>query len=206
MEFILINDMKLKIMLSKSDLEEFDVRANELDYSNTETKRMFWDIIERAKKNVGFCCDGMRILVQLYASRDGGCEMFVSKLGDAYRDYLPAEGDEGSSLHCQPLYKRDGQYTRKGAFRFDRLEWLITVCRRLFNIGYSGESSAYIGDDQSYYLFLDGLDATGYMPIDEYTFIWEYGSAVNTEATAELLCERGKQICAERAVEILSAL
>ncbi len=206
MEFILINDMKLKIMLSRSDLEEFDVRANELDYSNTETKRMFWDIIGRAKKSVGFCCDGMRVLVQLYASRDGGCEMFVSKLGDAYRDYLPLEGGESSSLHCQPLYKRDRQYTTKGVFRFDRLEWLITVCRRLFDIGYSGESSAYIGDDRSFYLFLDGLDATGYVPLDEYSFISEYGSAVNMEATAELLCERGKQICTQHAVEILSKL
>ena len=206
MEFILINDMKLKIMLSRSDLEEFDVRANELDYSNTETKRMFWDIIERAKKNVGFCCDGMRVLVQLYASRDGGCEMFVSKLGNAYNDPLFPEDSESSSLHCQPLYKRDKKYTKKGVFCFDRLEWLITVCRRLFDIGYSGESSAYIDDERSFYLFLDGLDATGYLPIDEYSFISEYGSAVNTEATAELLCERGKQICAEQAVQILAKL
>ena len=205
MEFILINDMKLKIMLTKNDLEEFDVRADELDYSNTETKRMFWDIIERAKKNVGFCCDGTRVLVQLYASRDGGCEMFVSKLGSIY-EALDDIDEAEARFHYKPFHKRDGDLTRRGVFSFDNLEWLITVCRRLFEIGYSGESSVYMGDDRRFYLFLDGLDATGYLPLDEYSFIAEYGSPENHDAAVGLLCEHGRSICAERAVEILSAL
>jgi len=205
MEFILISDSKLKIMLTKSDLDEFDIRASELDYSNTETKRMFWDILGRAKKSVGFSCDGMRVLVQLYASRDGGCEMFVSKLGDAYGE--PYGIDEPcAGLHYKPLHKKNGEHSRRGAFRFESLEWLIIVCRRLLSIGFSGDSSAYIGDDRSFYLFLDGLDATGYFKLDEYSFITEYGSAENAEKTAGFLCEHGKEICASRAVETLAVL
>ena len=202
MEFIRINESKLKVMLSKNDLEEFDIKTDELDYSNTETKRMFWDIIGRAKKSVGFCCDGVRVLVQLYSSRDGGCEMFVSKL-----ENISSSIDDGNSqsLCYKPLYKKGETECRTGAFSFERLEWLISVCRRLLGIGYSEESSAYAGEDGKFYLFLGGLDATGYFAVDEYSFISEYGSAENTEVIKRFLTEHGSVICTSDAVKILSA-
>ena len=49
MEFILINENKIKVMLSASDLEDFEIEAKDLDYANTDTKRMFWDVLSRAK-------------------------------------------------------------------------------------------------------------------------------------------------------------
>ena len=203
MEFILISDSKLKVMLTKSDLDEFDICAEDLDYSNTETKRMFWDIIGRAKKSVGFNCDGMQVLVQLYTSRDGGCEMFVSKLGASCR---AQEDGELPEMRYKPLYKQERATYRTGAFGFDSLEWLISVCKRLCSIGYSGESSAYLGDDRRFYLFLNGLDAAGYLRVDEYSFISEYGSSENTEATIGYLYEHGKLLREKDAVEILAAL
>ena len=81
MEFILINDNKIKVMLTEEDLQEFEIEADELDYSNTDTKKMFWDVLSRAKRLTGFDTDGQRVLVQLYPSRHGGCEMFVTKIG-----------------------------------------------------------------------------------------------------------------------------
>ena len=203
MEFIRINDFKLKVMLNKSDLDEFDIKTDELDYSNTETKRMFWDIIGRAKKAVGFCCDGMKVLVQLYSSRDGGCEMFVSKLEKAVRS---SDDDDEQSLCYKPLYKKTVSESRTGAFSFESLEWLISVCRRLFGIGYSEKSSAFAGDDGKFYLFLDGLDATGYFPLDEYSFINEYGIPENAEAIQSFLYEHGRIIRKDDAVKILSVL
>ena len=203
MEFILIDESRLKVMLNKSDLDEFDLRAEELDYSNTETKRMFWDIIGRAKKSVGFTCDGMRVLVQLYSSRDGGCEMFISKLGIS-RD--AKNGESEASLRFKTLHKNDPSSSRLGAFSFDNVEWLIAVCKRLSDIGYSEESSAYVDDCHRYYLFLDGLDGSGYFTVDEYSFITEYGFAENARDAMGLLCERGRVICKENAVKILSAL
>lgn len=203
MEFIRINDSKLKVMLSKSDLDEFDIKTDELDYSKTETKRMFWDIIGRAKKSVGFCCDGMKVLVQLYSSRDGGCEMFVSKLEKIVSS---SDEEEHQSLCYKPLYKKTANESRTGAFAFESLEWLISVCRRLFGIGYSEKSSAFAGDDGNFYLFLDGLDATGYFPLDEYSFINEYGTQENAEALRSFLDEHGRVICKNDAVKILSVL
>ena len=49
MEIIMISDCKLKVMLGEDDLKQFEIKAEQLDYSNTETKRMFWDLLSRAK-------------------------------------------------------------------------------------------------------------------------------------------------------------
>ena len=202
MEFILINDLKLKVMMTKSDLSDYDITAEKLDYSNTETKRILWDIIGRAKKSAGFCCDGYRVLVQLYTSRDGGCEIFISKLG-ASRD---KELEDAVSLTYKPRSKNISDVLRDGIFGFDSLEWLLCVCRRLSDIGYSGESTAYVSDDHKFYLMLSELDDSGYFPVDEYSFISEYGSSENTEATLRYLSEHGKAIRVGDAVEVLSTI
>ncbi len=211
MEIIMISDSKLKIMLTKEDLDDFDIEAEELDYGNTETKRMFWDILSRAKHTVGFDTDGHRVLVQLFPCRAGGCEMFITKIGSVCypsqrKDALDEEGDNRPILHYKPSHRSSSNTGRTGAFGFDCLPHLLTVCHRLMGIGYGGNSSAYIGDDKRYYLFLDGLDPTGYLPIDEYSFIAEYGSVENTDAITGFLHEHGKAICDNRAVEQLGVL
>ena len=206
MEFILISDDKLKIIMSKRDLEKFDISAEELDYSNVETKRMLWDILGKAKQSIGFSCDGERVLVRLYTSRDGSCELFVSKLGSATDEEVYMSD---ISLGCPYETIRDfGQNPpkkKKSAYRFNKLEWLIEVCRRLSDMGYSGNSDVFVDTEHSYYLFFDRLDDLGYFNFDEFSFINEYGEPENAERAYELLCEYGEPICTEKAVEILSA-
>ena len=205
MEIIMINESKLKVMLSESDLEEFDLEAEELDYGNTETKRMFWDILGRAKRAVGFDTDGTRVLVQLYPSREGGCEMFITKIGSVCPG-CETEAREEPILHYKPSHRPCAGKGKTGAFRFDCLEWLIAVCRRLRGIGYTGSSEAYIDDGRLYYLFLEGLDPTGYLPLDEYSFITEYGTQENAESLRLALQERGTCLCQTDAVDRLGVL
>ena len=158
MEIIMISENKLKLMLTRRELDEFDLEAEELDYSKTETKRMFWDILNRLKHTVGFQTDGCRVLVQLFPSKDGGCEMFITKFADL--QYRSSESKNETSelleipiLHYKPLHHVD-QNGKLGAFGFDRLNRLISVCQRLMGIGYTGQSSAYISDERRFYLFL----------------------------------------------------
>jgi negative regulator of genetic competence, sporulation and motility len=194
-------------MLTQTDLDGYGVCTEDLDYANTETKRMLWDILNTAKREVRFNTDGQRVLLQLFPSRDGGCEIFVCKLGA-----LPLEDAEHPAellaepiLHCK-RGARSSHADRTGAFRFERLDSLLTVCHRLFTIGYGGKSSAFVSDDKYYYLLLDGMDTTGYLPVDEFSFIREYGTSESTECTRHFLSEHGRAICEERAVDILGAL
>ena len=212
MEFILINENKIKVMLSASDLEDFEIEAKDLDYANTDTKRLFWDVLSRAKHSTGFDTDGQRVLVQLYPSRHGGCEMFVTKIGLL-----------GSSSACEnenakePIIseritvKSKGEKNRAAkkpllAYGFEKLEQLISVCRNLSALGYNGESSAYVGENERFYLFISELDQKDYFQLDKYSFINEFGVFENKDSTKLYLSEHGKAICKKDAVSRLSKL
>lgn len=197
MEFILIDEGRLKVALSSQELSAFGISAGNLDYTSPETRRMMKEILSRAELELGFVCNDRRTLCQVYTSKKGDCEIFITRL-----DTTDSEG----SVHYRALYNKAEELSGRGMFGFDQLEWLLSVCRRLCDVGYSGKSSAYIGDDRRFYLLLDGLYSPEYSPIDEYSFICEYGESENILATTEYLFEHGKQICGEKAVETLSTL
>ncbi len=208
MEFILISDNKIKVMLTEEDLQEFEIETEELDYSNTETKRMFWDVLSRAKKLTGFDTDGQRVLVQLYPSRQGGCELFVTKIGAlcSAEEKCPTQK---APLLCEKIcFDEDfGGFAKpKGAhaaFSFDSLKNITAACRRLFEIEYSSASSAYIGEDGRYYLILRDIDVSGYT-LDKYSFLFEFGSIESYEVTDAYLAEHAKRLVTRSAVSLLA--
>ena len=207
MEIIMISDSKLKVMLCKEDLSHFELKPEQLDYSNTETKRMFWDVLSRAKHQTGFDTDGQRVLVQLYPSKEGGCEMFVTKIG-----VLHQEGEsktyQNEKKHTDISNpKKDIKNTFSySAFRFDSTEAMLEVCRRLASIGYIGESSAYFCENGKKYLLLSDVDFDEFAPPDEFSFISEYGDFDNSRKLRYYLSEHGKAICEYEAVSTLSKL
>ena len=213
MELLRIGEEKLKIILTHEDLLSFEMNEDDLDYANTETKRMLWNILHDAKSSVGFNADGHRVLVQLYPSKGGGCEMFVTRLGalscDCQPDLRDLNEDEKeedclyrSQRSLSPLPKNG----RLGAFCFSCLDDLLSVCRRLASLPHRGRSYAYHSNDGRYYLLLDGLDATGYFSVDEFSFLHEYGSAQPPSVTETMLSEHGVLLCPNDAVEKLSVL
>ena len=206
MEIIMISESKLKVMLTSEDLQAFELEAEDLDYGNTETKRMFWDVLGRAKHSVGFDTDGQRVLVQLYPSRAGGCEMFITKLGalSCKKETGENRPDLHTVIQTRPEAKAKAEATHLAAFGFENVERLLSVCRRLMSIGYHGKSDAYFGDDRRAYLLLSLPEVSGYLPIDEFSFIGEYGSHENAEALRQYLGEHARPICRKEAVEVLS--
>ena len=211
MEFILIGEDKIKITLTDEDLSEFELCADELDYANTETKRMFWDVLSRAKARTGFDTDGQRVLVQLYPSKDGGCEIFVTKIGSMYKE----TGEEHTDTHAHPILteytqtkkKRKSPITEKmysAVYSFSSLEDMIRVCRELDRRGYREESLAYISDAHIFYLVLVGsLEDIGILD-ERYRFIAEFGELENTKAANQILSEHADTIAKPNAVSALA--
>ncbi len=223
MELIRIDEGKLKIILTHEDLAEFEMDESELDYANTETKRMFWELLRRAKHTTGFDTDGHRVLVQLYPSREGGCELFVTKIGilpydchcipedeedfDCDSDEISDDEEEDdvnlSSKHsCR--HSACGGHT--AAFGFDSLDAMLCVCRRLLSMNYSGNSEAYRSDHGRYYLFFEKTPrADDFLP-NEYSFLNEYGTSESGEELSLHLSEHGKLLCASGAIARLGIL
>lgn len=194
MEYILINESKLKITLEKSDLESFDISVDELDYGNPYAKTVFEEILAYSKDNFGFDTTGHKVLLQLYPSKDGGCELFITRL-------------------CESTELRTGEITEKKkrhkAYSFEKLSSLLSVCKLLCSEGFSGESSAWFDDDGKWFLLLslEGEDSDlDLLPIDKFSFICEYGEAESPKSLSLYLFEYAHPICQGDATLVLGKI
>ena len=78
MELILISNTKLKIMLDEDEMIKYHI-GREGDTTTGSTGKAIRSLLECAREQIGFNTEGVEIFVQLYASKKGGCELFITK-------------------------------------------------------------------------------------------------------------------------------
>ena len=132
METIVISDDRMKIMLSREELKEYCLDGCHLDTENDRVRAALRRVIDEAGRKIGFTASPGRLHVQVYESREGGCEMFVTRLPSEIFE----ESKEGVTL-----------------YGFADLQAMVMLCRRLFAVGYDAAGDAYrLGD--LYFLML----------------------------------------------------
>ena len=149
-----------------------------------------------ARNRIGFDTDGNQIYVQVYPSREGGCEMFVTKLG------LLA-----SQRHPRILER--GALEGGMDFVFESMEDLLAACRRLKALALLGNSAAYRSDEGGYFLLLDAVSFGRPPSLDRsrlLSVIEEYGRRQNADVVRLYIREHAEIICEKNAVERLSGL
>ena len=194
MELLPINEQKIKIMLSHEDLAAWQLSPDTIDYNTTETRRAFWGILDEAKKKTGFDAAKEKVFVQLYPAKNGGCEMYVTKLHES-DDSAPITFTKGLPSFEKSLYA------------FSRLEDMLSACARLAECGFSSESTAY-AELHTYYLSLGSTSTAKKRSRDSVTLcdlVSEYGKKVENTKEA-WLCEHGECICPDHAVEHYATL
>ena len=214
MELIRIGDSKLKITLTSDDMTQYDLDCDTMDYDNTETRKAFRDILDRAKHATGFDVAGDRVFVQLYPSKKGGCEMYVTKLGLVCAERRDGERTRTAATRSthnnhpapsiSPLTESGEERERMGAYRFEGLDPLLAVCRQLAAMGYHAQSSAYRDENARYYLLLCERAGAFGTPVGEYAFITEFGTPENERTIRLYISEHGSVICEGNAVTTLS--
>ena len=198
MELILISESKLKITLSECDMKQYDLDCDTIDYDNTETRRAFWSILDEAKHQTGFDAAKQRVFIQLFPSKEGGCEMYVTKL-----EAKAPRTKESGAKRSHALLPLSRRYV---AFSFDSFERLLSVCRRLLAIGFSGSSEAHIMSCGRYLLIMDEPEENAYIGLSEHSFIEEFGKRENLRTVKLTTDEHASCICQKNAVEILGVL
>ncbi len=183
MEVILISDDKVKITLTEEDLREFAIDCDAAE-EDGELCRRFKDVLCRADDICGTSLGASRVLVQLFQSRDGGCELFVTRLSPA----LPT-GARGAA---------DGT-----VYVFDSLGSLVAACRLLNTRGYGAHSAAFSTDGGEYALLLPEFPSDAPVPLAA-ACLDEYGVRRTDEKTRLYISEHARTICADGAAEILS--
>ena len=209
MELILISDSKLKIMLTSEDMREYSLDCKSLDYANTETRRAVWSILDEAKHKTGFDAAQERVFVQVYPSIRGGCEMFVTKIGDSEiknnfsRDaaYKNRRERDTSELIGYKTNKRELATKRTMSFKIRNISTLLALCRRLDAMKYAGQSGAYRDESGAWYLILEERGNRNLID-----FVSEYGESMDSDFLYAYISEHGKIICERDAVKTLSRL
>lgn len=201
MDLIRINENKLKIMLTPLDMQSYELCADELDCTNIETREAFRSIMDEARNRTGFDAGGNQIYVQLYPSKSGGCELFVTKLG-----LLCEKNHAAGRASKAPTEQKTERYA---VFSFEKLDHLLRVCRQLKPEATKLQSAVYHGEEGCYYLLLWQYGKDRYTPLfDRATlaFLHEYGTPKDASAMRLYIKEHADAVCERRAVETLAKL
>lgn len=83
MEFTSLGKLSIRIKLEQSDMDEYGVSYDDMDYKNARTKHIIWEILDKAKESAGFDTDGKKLHIQIFPSKQGGCELYISKISAA---------------------------------------------------------------------------------------------------------------------------
>lgn len=131
MEMIKISCTELKVMMSPEDMKKYELDCDEeWDENRHHALR---SILKEARQRTGFTSYGERLFVRMFPSRDGGCEMFVTKLS------AKGTSDTDKRMLPSPSPLSDGVFI----YSFSEFGNMISACRRLFEAGYRSESCAY---------------------------------------------------------------
>lgn len=209
MEMIKVNTMKLKIILTKQDLDEFNITNDNLDYGTEKSRKVLKSILEKAKKDVNFDTGQDRLYMQFFPSVDGGGELYITRKPVILPQDTPKE---------TKIYKN--KYTIKNKAKnsdgyiitFDKSESLIQLCKRLSKEKIFLSSSLYL-HDCLYYLYIHSITSYSKLSKDSpdfdldsnASFICEYGSVFYaSKIRLAFLEEHAKTICKNNAVEKFS--
>ena len=202
MEWIRISSNKLKIMLTAEDARRYDLRCEKADYADVATRHSFREILTDVRRETGFDATEDKVYIQMYPSKEGGCELFVTKIGLVLAE---EKRENPKPARTRSTGERRSTQHESLALLFHEMRHLLAVCRHLCNIGFSCESEAWLSEDGKLWLLLTQKCNTGVLQ-DCLRVAREYGRPTSVAAARLYLPEHGKRICAARAVETLGRL
>jgi negative regulator of genetic competence, sporulation and motility len=195
LEFLLIGESKIKIVLTSDEARKYRLTTSSAETCGPSARRSFWRVLDLAKAEVGFDPAGDKVLIQLYPIKDGGCEMFVTKLG-----LLP----ESSAKLVLKSDKISMLQKRNSLYAFDSLESLISSSRALKLVAESIKIKSSVYElAGKYYLLIEEYGRGG-DPV-EFPCVLEFATGLTADLAAYVL-EHAECIAEEKAIEIFSAM
>ncbi len=193
MEFLTVGNSKIKIMLTADEAAARGLDGDKMDYEDPEVRRSFRKILDEAREKVGFDIGKEKVLIQFYPSRDGGMELFVTKLGIISKEAanMISRSERVAVLSAKRVY-----------YIFDTLEDLIGAVRCV-PPGEIEESSVHRLEDGAYCLSF--CEREQRCVLSKLSRILEFGRRIN-DLTATALIEHASLLRSGDAVEVFSRL
>lgn len=204
MDLILISEEKLKIILSEEDLKELNIDIESLDYSRVATKRVFWEILDKAKETAGFDADKCKLYVQVFPSQDGGCEMFITKFSSIV--------SKKTSRQSKTYRITKSTQDKNGKLIAGQFDDICKLCKRLRENNsricaslFYDASGVYILTVEKKHRMPSYISSNKSLSVSFPEYLCEYGS-VHTlnEKSMSYLNEHCKRITEGNAIEVLT--
>ncbi len=190
-DFLVISINKLKIKMNKKEMKRYAMNVPEEEYNTPELRASLWRVLDLAHAECGFSAVGERLLVQIYSS-EGGCEVFVTKIG---RLGASAERNIARSGSITMLSSKSSLY------RFPDLSTLLSALRHVRRESRALCTDVYISDDSVCHLLVE--ERTGAVPISDLSVLSEFGTEVPTTLITHL-CEHSSHLSAGSILEIIN--
>lgn len=191
MEWIRISENKIKVMLTAEDAARYALSPTCKEQKSGLDGQSFRAILSDVREAADFDASEDKVYVQLYPSKEGGFELFITKMGVTLTE----------NERSRPTYP---YVPREIALSFDTLPALIALCHRLQAGGFSGKSAAYLDEASRYWLLL--RERSGSALVGGCPFAAEYGRIEEADTAKILLDEHARCICERQAVKKLGAL
>lgn len=193
MEILRIGKHAIKISLNNDETQEYKI-LNSDDIDSEEIRESFARLLSKVKETVDFSYAGRKIFTEIFPSKDGGCEIYVSCISvEAENAVYKDKGDQSDNKKPRLMIS---------IFDFENMENLLLVCYRLREINYKSRSSVYYDEyKKRYFLMLEDI----YIKDLKYAFLLEYAKYIKG-TVASYIKEHCKCILKKDGVKILSAL
>lgn len=211
MELILINENKLKIILSSDEMERFDLDENEFHLCISNSRQILERIlIEHGRHDLLNFTKGAKLLLQLYPDKNGGCELYVTRL---YIENSLEENEEKDDFEKNPqslalLPERTSKSNDEigsVCYSFLNIADVISASRAILCYDEFFESTLYVTEEKKPFLFISVPHRIN-KKNPPFSILSEFGELENSERASLFLLERGDCIIKQGAVEILASL
>lgn len=188
MEIMKIGSDSLKISLCTKEADEY--KLDKID--NELMKNSFLKLLLKVKESISYKAIGEKIVAEIFSGKDGGCEIFISRVEVAEPMYKEKIPDDMQKKQRQTI----------SIYSFEDIKKLLMAMNRLCEIRFNGISSAYYDEEKNkYYILLEDVS-----PKDiRYAFLNEYARYIKG-SISNLIKEHCKCICKKDAVKKLSNL
>lgn len=221
MELLYISKSRMKITLTEPEMKKYRICEGNGYYFEKDVRETFKNIISDGMRECPYCADfdcmGDRLFVQLFVSKNGGCEMFVTRIGenendstDEPHDSVTYEGsEEDFSETLKEAYRAtlpsapQVRYSARRMYVFSKLSDLCAVCKILSRRQEQMQSTVYYDDNKHYHLSLYVSPALSLMSPDSLSFITEYGNAESISDFESIKGEHTRVICENDAVDVI---
>ncbi len=195
MEHILISPGKIKLMLTQNDLQKYELDCDTIDSEDPATKQSLRELLADVKSSSGFDVSDDKLFIQLYPSKDGGAEIYITKLS------LRRQTDKSSesSVHITNVFK------------FENMRELLLACTRIppHEKFTKRTSSAWMGDSSYFLITEENIPYREYLSGTQKSFdaiISENGIHIGSAAGAAYVREHCSCFCKDDAITTLAGL